>query len=98
MLLWKAADKDKPAAASDITNFGWEITQGGAVMPSISDQQVAPAQLLEIMSSGCSAEKAYNQMNCNCRVAGMSCTVNPMTIRHDNDYEDEDDCEDEKEQ
>ena len=29
MLLWKAADKDKPpAAASDITNFGWEITQG----------------------------------------------------------------------
>ena len=41
MLLWKAADKDKPpAAASDITNFGWEITQDGAVMPSISDQQV----------------------------------------------------------
>ena len=45
-----------------------------------------------------------------CRVAGLSCTdyctcvggdhcCNPMTIRHDNDHEDDDDnedCEDEK--
>ena len=75
MLLWKSADKDKPpAAASDITNFDWESTQDCAVMPSISDQQVAPAQLLDIVSSGCSAEKACNQMNCSCRVAGLSCT------------------------
>ena len=88
----------------------WEITQDGAVMPSISDQQVAPAQLLDIVSCGCSAEKACNQMNCSCRVAGLSCTdyctcaggdhcCNPMTTRHDNDYEDDDDnedCEDEK--
>ena len=74
MLLWKSADKDKPpAAASDITNFDWESTQDCAVMPSISDQQVAPAQLLDIVSSGCSAEKACNQMNCSCRVAGLSC-------------------------
>ena len=58
MLLWKAADKDKPpAAASDITNFGWDIAQDGAVMPNISDQQVAPAQLLDIVSSGCSADE-----------------------------------------
>ena len=49
MLLWKAVDKDKPsAAASDITTFGWKITQDGAVVPSIYDQQIAPAQLLVI--------------------------------------------------
>ena len=60
MLLWKAA--------------GWEITQDGAVMPTISDQQVSPAQLLDIVSRGCSAVKAGNQMNYSCRVAGLSCT------------------------
>ena len=50
MLLWKVADKDKPpAAASDITKFCWEFTEDGAVMPSISDQQVALAQLLNIV-------------------------------------------------
>ena len=56
MLLWKAVDKDKSPATvgdhGDNTNFGWEVTQDGAVMPSISDQQVAPAQLLDIMSCG----------------------------------------------
>ena len=111
MLLWKAAVKDNPpAAAIDITNFGGEITQDGAVMPSISDLQVAPAQLLDNVSSGCSAEKACNHTNCSCIVAGLTCTdyctcaggdhcCNPMTIRHDNGYEgddDNEDCEEEK--
>lgn len=70
---WKTADKDdRPAAAAEISNCGWEVTQEGAVIPSIWNMK--SAQLLDIISCSCHAEgKAYSQNNCSCKSVGLSC-------------------------
>ena len=41
-----------------ITKFGWEVTKGGAVMTVVSTEAVAPVNLLDVISCGCSAFKA----------------------------------------
>ena len=72
--LWKAADKaTPPAGANTITSHGWDITEGGDVMPHTSDLPVAPEQLLDIISCSCRAEgKACHQSSCSCKSAGLS--------------------------
>ena len=43
-MLWKAADqREPPAETRDITKFGWEVAYGGAVMPTVAIQAVAPS-------------------------------------------------------
>ena len=45
VMLWKAAgQREPPPEARDIwrTQFGWEVANGGAVMPALAIQAVAP--------------------------------------------------------
>lgn len=101
-MLWKAADqREPPAEARDITKFGWEVAKGGAVMPAVSTQAVAPVNLLDVTSCSCSALKACSQKNCSCHAVSLCCTdyckceggevrcCNPFTIHEDEDKEDE---------
>ena len=111
VMLWKAADqREPPAETRDITKFGWEVTKGGAVMPVVSSEAVAPVNLLDVISCGCSAFKACKLRNCSCHAASLSCTdyckceggevlcCNPFTIhgdREDEEYEGNEERDDE---
>ena len=40
VMLWKAASQGEPPAEfRDITPFGWEVANGGAVMPALDELQ-----------------------------------------------------------
>lgn len=101
VMLWKSAGQSEPPAeAKDICKFGWEVVNGGVVMPALAIQAVAPKQLLDVTSCSCSALKACSRGNCSCHAANISCTdyckckgdeggcCNPFTI-----YTDEDETE-----
>ena len=101
VMLWKSADKARPPdITSDITKYGWEITNNGSVMPVTSTQPVAPPKLLEVVSCSCKAEgSACSKNQCNCKGDSISCTEycnceggdtchNPFTNRENDDEDD----------
>ena len=75
IMLWKAADqRHPPFDARDIRRFGWYVTEGATVTPSVSNVPVALHGLLVVVSCSCSAErKACSEKRCSCHSAGLSC-------------------------
>ena len=101
VMLWEAADQSEPPAeARCITKFGWEVGNGGDVMPVVAIQAVALVNLIDVISCSCKTLKACSQRNCSCHAVSISCTdyckcegceircCNPFTMHGDQDQED----------
>ena len=99
MMLWKAADKADPPDIQ-ITNYEWEVTANGDVIPALSREPTAPEMLIYVISCSCRAEGRACSKKCGCAANGLSCTsycvceggdscCNAPTKRVDDEDEDE---------
>ncbi len=97
MMLRKAADKADPPNVQ-ITNYGWDVTVNGEVMPVLSKEPAAPEKLMDVISCSCRAEGNTCSRKCRCAANGLSCTsycvcegescCNALTQQMENEDED----------
>ena len=95
VMLWMAADEQSPpAAAKDITKYGWYL-KDGVPQPYVAQIPVAPPGLLDVVSCACKSNQPCKTNQCSCKKQSLPCTDycnctgnvncrNPWTI-HDAD-------------
>ena len=54
------------------TEWGWKLT-GSTLIPVMTDKDVAPQALLEVIR--CSCKTGCSTMRCSCRKAGLDCSI-----------------------
>jgi len=97
VMLWKAADHQAPPAeSSNITNFGWHVTDG-IPTPVLDQGDPAPPELIDVIRCQCRAQgKKCSTEACGCHKEHISCTsycncsgeegcCNPHTRRRQDD-------------
>ena len=65
-MLWKAAAKASPP---DV-NFGWNIDSGKQVAHTLSNDSIAPQQLMDAISCSCKAKEKACGGKCSCEGTG----------------------------
>ena len=63
-----------PGAGIDLpsTDWGWRVA-GSSLIPIMTDKDVAPKTLLEIIRYSC--KTGHSTMKCSCRKAGLNCSL-----------------------
>ena len=75
-MIWRAADQQGPPAVSfEITNFGWKVSDG-IPHPITTLANIAPYELMQVVSCTCKVNNPCNcsRKNCSCAAAAVSCT------------------------
>ena len=73
-MIWRAADQQGPPAVSfEITNFGWKVSDG-IPHPITTLANIAPYELMQVVSCTCKVNNPCSRKNCSCAAAAVSCT------------------------